>query len=325
MKTTKLALLVLAARLLCCVPALAADGAAAQGIELYSAGKITEAKKVLEPWAKAHPKDAEAASYLGRCYWALQDYDQAIDWLEKAVALAPKNAEYQLWLARSTGRAAATSGMLRAMSLGKRCRVAYERAVALDPELIEARSDLVQFYLQAPGIMGGGVDKAQAQAGEIARRDPVRGAVAYANVALHEKDPAKAIKLLDAAIAKAPTEPRLRMALGMVYTSEERWDDAFGVYDAILTTEPNHWAALYQVGRTAALSGKRLDQGKAALERYIAGTPGPDAPPVANAHYRLGMIYQQQGNKNAARAEYQAALRLDPKLKDAKEALEKLG
>ena len=68
-----------------------------------------------------------------------------------------------------------------------------------------------------------------------------------------------------------------------------------------------------------------LDQGKAALERYIAGSPGPDDPPLANAHYRLGMVLERLGNKAAARVEYQAALRLNPKLDDAKKALNKLG
>jgi tetratricopeptide (TPR) repeat protein len=142
---------------------------------------------------------------------------------------------------------------------------------------------------------------------------------------MHEKDPATAIKLLTAAIAKAPGDAQLRMSLGMVYATQERWDDAFATYDAILVGDAGNMAALYQVGRTAALSGKRLDQGKSALERYLKATPGPDAPPLANAHFHLGMIYQHQGNKTAARAEYQAALRLDPKLKGAKEALDKLG
>jgi tetratricopeptide (TPR) repeat protein len=314
----------LASLALASVPALAAEGAAAQGIQLFSSGRAAEAKKVLEPWAKAHPKDAEAAYYLGRAYWVLRDYDPAVDWLEKATELAPRNADYQLWLGRSYGRSAQASGPLKAMGLAKRCREAYEKSVALDPGLLDAREDLMQYYLQAPGMMGGSVEKAKAQAAEIGKRDAVRGALAQANVAMQEKDAAKALGVLTAALAKAPGDAKLQMGLGGIYITQERWDDAFRTYEAILTAEPDHWNALYQVGRAAALSGKRLDQGKSALERYMAGTPGPESPPIANAHYRLGMIYQHQGNKAAARAEYQAALKLDPKLKDAKEALEKL-
>ena len=307
------------------VPSLAAEGASAQGIQLFNAGKAAEARKALEPWAKAHPKDAEAAYYLGRSFWLLRDYEQAIEWLETATGLAPRNAEYQLWLGRSYGRSAQNAGAFKAMGFAKRCHESYEKAVALDPNLIDARDDLMQFYLQAPGIVGGSVEDAKVQAAEIGKRDASRGAMAQASIAVHEKDPASAIKVLTAAIAKAPADPKLQMSLGNVYTSQERWDDAFRTYEGIVAADPNHWNALYQIGRTAALSGKRLDQGTAALERYLAGTPGADAPPMANAHYRLGMIYQLQGNKAAARAEYQTALKLDPKLKDAKEALDKLG
>jgi tetratricopeptide (TPR) repeat protein len=324
MKTSSPAL-VLAALLLLAGPAPAAEGAAAQGIEHFSAGRIVEAKKLLEPYAKAHPKNAEAAYYLGRCWFAQRDFGQAVEWLEKASGLAPKNAEYSMWLGRAYGRAAAAAGMLKAMGLGKKSKEAMERAVSLDPNLLDARSDMLQFYLLAPGIMGGSVEEAKKQAAEIAKRDAARGAVAHANVAMHEKDVAGAIRLLEAALAKTPADARLRLSLGQIFATEERWNDAFAAYDAILAGDGGHRGALYQIGRTAALSGQRLEQGKAALERFIAGSPGPEEPPLANAHYRLGMVLERQGNKAAARAEYQAALRLDPKLDDAKKALDKLG
>jgi tetratricopeptide (TPR) repeat protein len=290
--------LLLAALLLTSAPATAAEGAAAQGIELFKAGRAAEAKKVLEPWAKAHPKDAEAAYYLGRSFFSLRDYPQAIEWLEKATELAPRNAEYQLWLGRSSGRSAQASGPLKAMGLAKRCLKAYEKSVALDPNLLDAREDLMQYYLQAPGMMGGSVEKAKEQAAEIVKRDPVRGAIAQANVAMNQKDGAKAVSVLTAALAKAPGNPRLQMSLGSIYITQEHWDDAFTTFEAVLAADPNHWNALYQVGRTAALSGKRLDQGKSALERYIAGTPGSESPPVANAHYRLGMIFPAPGQQS---------------------------
>jgi TolA-binding protein len=39
------------------------------------------------------------------------------------------------------------------------------------------------------------------------------------------------------------------------------------------------------------------------------------------AHYWLGMIYAAQGKKDAAKAEYEAALLANPKGEDAKKAL----
>jgi tetratricopeptide (TPR) repeat protein len=126
-------------------------------------------------------------------------------------------------------------------------------------------------------------------------------------------------------LARSPGSPKLRRSLGLLYQSEQRWDAAFAVYDAALAQNADDWEALYQVGRAAALSGQRLDRGAAAFGRYLGHTPGPEEPALANAHYRLGTILERQGNRASARAEYQAALKLDPGLKDAKAALDKLG
>ena len=61
-----------------------------------------------------------------------------------------------------------------------------------------------------------------------------------------------------------------------------------------------------------------------ALKRYLAATPGPNDPPLAAAHWRLGMIYELMVRKVDARAEYEAALKIDPKYAEAKSALSKL-
>jgi tetratricopeptide (TPR) repeat protein len=309
-------------------PVLAATapaGPLAPGITAFEGRRYEEARRFFAPYATAHPKDAEAAYWLGRTLNGLGKTDEAVEWLEKATKLAPRRSDFFLALGRAYGRAAQEASMLRKPGLAKDAHAAWVKAVELDPNNLDARGDLIQFYLLAPGFMGGSVDKAREQANEMAKRDAVRGAVARASIAVDQKDFAAAERIVKEALAKHPGEPQLQQSLGLFYQSQERWDDAFAVYDAMLAADPDAWNALYQVGRTAALSGKRLDRGAAALQRYLGHTPGPDSPPLANAHYRLGMVYERQGNKAGARSEYQAALKLDPKLNDAKEALKKLG
>lgn len=302
-----------------------AAGPLAPGIQAFDARRFDEARKFFAPYAAAHPQDADAAFYLGRALLGLRQTDDAVDWLEKAAKLAPRRSDVYLSLARAYGRAAQEASLLRKPGLAKDAHTAWLKAVELDPENLDAREDLVTFYLVAPGFMGGSVDKAREQAGEIAKRDAVRGAIARASIAMNQKDAAAAERIVQEALAKHPGEPRLRLSLGQFYQSQERWDAAFEVFDAMLASDADNWDALYQVGRTAALSGQRLDRGAAAVKRYLSHTPDPDSPPIANAHYRLGMIYEKQGNKAAARAEYQAAIKLDPKVDDAREALKKLG
>lgn len=302
-----------------------ADGPLAPAIQLFQAGRYAEAQKAFAAYAAAHPKDVDGVYWTGRALLALRDADHAIDWLEKATNLAPRRSDVFLALGRAYERAAQDASLLRKPGLAKKARAAWEKAVALDPGNLEARGDLLQYLVLAPGFMGGSVEEARRQAEEIGKRDAVQGAIARATIAQHDKDVAGAERILQEALSTSPANPQVRRTLGLLYRSEQKWDAAFATYDAMLAQDPDAWDALYQVGRTAALSGQRLDRGAAALQRYLGHTPAPEEPPLANAHYRLGMILERQGNRAGARAEYEAALRLDPSLKDARAALDKLG
>ncbi|HEY7216714.1 MAG TPA: tetratricopeptide repeat protein [Thermoanaerobaculia bacterium] len=302
----------------------AATEALAPGIQLFEARRFEEARKFFEPFAAGHPKDADAAFYLGRTYLSLHKFDTAAEWLEKAAALAPRQSPVQLWLARAYAQAAEQASVFKMPGLAKKAKEAWDKAVVLDPNNLDARGDLIQYYLEAPGFLGGSVEKAKEQAAEIKKRDALRGAQAFAAIAVDQKDFAAAERELKEASQKTPADPRPRVALASIYQGQEKWDAAFETLEAVLKADPDNWDALYQVGRAAALSGKRLDRGEECLKRYLTHTPTEDQPPLANTHFRLGLIYEKKGNKAPARAEYQAALKLDPGLDDAKEALAKL-
>jgi tetratricopeptide (TPR) repeat protein len=302
----------------------AASDALAPGIQLYDARRFEEARKFFEPYAAKNPKDADAALYLGRTLFALRKTEPAAEWLEKAAALAPRRSDVYLWLGRAYGQAAVGASVFRQPGLAKKTRAAWEKAVALDPNNLDARDSLIQFYLLAPGFMGGGVDKAREQAAEIRKRDAIRGHLASVTIAFDQKDTAAAERELKVAIQEAPADPRARLSLALLYQAQEKWAAAFDILEALLKADADNYDALYQVGRAAALSGQRLDRAEECLKRYLGRAPGPQSAPLANAHFRLGQVYEKKGSKSQARAEYQAALKLDPNLKEAKEALAKL-
>lgn len=304
--------------------AAAATGALAPGIQHYEGRRYEEARKFFEPYTAKNPKDADAASYLGRTLFALRRHEEAAEWLEKAAALAPTRSDVQVWLGHAYGQAALRANVLRQPGLAKKTQGAWEKAVALDADNLEARELLIQYYLNAPGFMGGGVGKARTEAAEIKKRDAVRGHQAFATIALDQKDLATAERELKAAVQMAPANPRPRLLLAQLYQDQQKWDAAFETLEAVLKADSNNWGALYLIGRAGALSGKRLDRAEECLKRYFGHTPGPEEAPLANAHFRLGQVYEKKGNKAQARAEYQTALKLDPNLKDAKEALAKL-
>jgi hypothetical protein len=108
-----------------------------------------------------------------------QQYEQAVRWLEQATQLDTTRAEYYLWLGRACGYQAQQAAPNEQFFLARKVRRSFEKAVEMNPELLEARLDLLTFYLQAPSLVGGSVEKAKAQATEIAKRDAQQGQLAW--------------------------------------------------------------------------------------------------------------------------------------------------
>jgi tetratricopeptide (TPR) repeat protein len=257
---------------------------------LFHDKKWSEAQAALEKLTAAEPDNAEAFFYLGESFLYRDQGEPAVPPLEKAVALAPANSDYRRHLGDAYGLSAQQAGFFSKTGWALKCKAAYEKAVELDPKNVTARQSLLEFYRQAPGFAGGGMDLAYAEAAEIQKIDPVRGRLAYAGL----------------------------------YVGEKKYSEAFAIYEEILTTAPDDYAALYQIGRLAAVSGQRLDSGLAALRRCLKMTPPADQPGTAPTNWRLGNILEKKGDKAGARVAYEAALKADPKFAQAIESLKKL-
>ena len=131
--------------------------------ELY---QRTEYGRAIDVLQALEGRDAAAYALLGKACFMQGQYKQAVASLEKAVGEDSLNSDYYDWLGRAYGRLAEESSFLSALGYAKKTVRAFERAVELGPSNLEALSDVFEYYLQAPGMVGGGVDKAE----NIARR-----------------------------------------------------------------------------------------------------------------------------------------------------------
>lgn len=252
---------------------------------------------------------------------------QAESKFERAVAADDKNGVYHLWLGRAVGQQAQTASKVKQPFMARRIKAEFERAVALDPELLDARDGLISFYLQAPGFMGGSVEKAREQQREIARRDAYRGHLAASNIAWSAKDTAATERALQAAIAAAPDSVRTVVGLAQRQAAWGRTAAAFATLESHLARRPDDVAVRFQVGRLAATSGEQLARGEQLLRALVAAPewePTNLRPSRAAVHYRLGMVLERSGRTADARASYERAVALDPELKPAKDALANL-
>lgn len=268
---------------------------------------------------------AAGAREQGEAALRAQDTDRAAELLEQAVAQAPKDAEAHSLLAQAYGAQANAGGMITKMRLAGKIREHFERAVALAPEEIRYREALLEYYVQAPSAMGGGADKAQAQAAEIARRDQARGLAAAGRIAQLEGNADEALAKYRQAAAARPDDARIALRQVIYLQELKRWPEAFKTLDAFLAANPGAGTAWYQLGRTAVLANTRHADGERAFRRFISMPRHADDPPLEAAHWRLGMLYEQMNRKAEAKQEYQRALQLNPGHKESKAALKKLG
>jgi tetratricopeptide (TPR) repeat protein len=292
------------------------------GIAQFDAEKLDQAKATLTPLAKAG--DADAMLYLGRIAIEQSDGDEAVDWLEQAVKKNDRSSTYHQWLGSAYSLKALSANALSRMSLATSLKRAMERAVELDSANIDARINLIPFYLQAPAMMGGGVDKARVQAAAIMARNPYQGRLQNASIAENQKDTVTAERTLRDLGTAFPDSSAPAVQLAIFYYNAKRYDDSFRVLEDRLRRAPNDGAALYQIGRVGAVSGTKLDRAQWALDRFLQTPHKRGTPSVANAHWRMGMVHEAKGDRTAARVAYETALRLDPKLAGAKASLDKL-
>ncbi len=292
-----------------------------EGIRLFNAKKFAEARVALLPHGQT---DASAAYYLGRIDLENDDADKAVEWFEGAVRMNPKSAVYYDWLGRVYGTQAQHASKFRLPFLARKTKNAWDTALALDPDNLEVRDDLITYYMRAPGFLGGSKEKAREMVLEIKKRNPYRGSAAAANLCVAAKDITCAERELQRLATSYPDSASAYASLAAFYASEKQFDKAFAVLEQRLKTQPNELTTLYQVGRTASLSGQNLDRGEQALKTYLA-SPAPErGPEPAHVHWRLGTIYEKKGAKDLAREEYRTALQLNPKHQDAQKSLASL-
>lgn len=287
---------------------------------LYEARNYADAEKVLKSIPEKNTDYAAARYYLGRVACDRKDFDAASDYFEEAIKANKKESEYYQWLGDTYGSIAQNANVFKQGLLAPKMKNAWETAVALDPKNINARASLIQFYLQAPGFMGGSIDKAKETAKQILAIKPAEGHRQMGIVFDYEKKNAEAEKEY---LEMVNADPKYASALANYYVKQKKYNEAFNLFEEALKKNPDDFVSIYQIGRTAAITGQKLERGEDCLKKYLAYQPKPNEPSLGGANMRLGQIKEKTGSKSEAKKYFETALRLDGSLKEAKEGLER--
>lgn len=292
---------------------------------VHSRTSPDQAKSLLQQVIAADPKNAEPHFLLGQVLYAFGDFAKASDEAQKAIALDDSKPDYHRLLGNALSGLVNSAGMFKKMSLARQMKAEFERAVAEDPKSIAARADLAEFYVGAPSIVGGGADKALDQAKQIFALDPVEGHYAVASIDLNQKKFSEAEQEYKAAITANPKRAKSYTQLAFVYIQEKKDSEAPALFRQAVEVDADYLPGYFGVARSDLLSGQNLDEAERFLRKYLSRWPEEDDPSWANAHWRLGQVYEKQGKKDFAVAEWQEALKLNPNYKPAADSLKAAG
>ncbi|MDQ1472766.1 MAG: hypothetical protein QOJ99_4246 [Bryobacterales bacterium] len=216
------------------------------------------------------PQTAETLELLGRCYLMQADSKKAVEALEKAVALDPKNSDTLTWLGRAEGRRAETAVALGAVSHANKARAALEKAVQLDPRNKEALDDLFDYYIQAPGFMGGGFDKAAALLPLIAKVNPAEAQFAQGRMAEQKKDFETAEAHFRRTVELAPHSVGRLLDLAQFLAKRGRTNESEKVYEQACRLEPGAPRVLFARAQIWIQSKRNLTEAREILQKYLS-------------------------------------------------------
>jgi tetratricopeptide (TPR) repeat protein len=220
----------------------------------------------------------KALALMGRDYFMLGDYKKAAEAFERAFSMEPGNSEYAHWLGRSFGRRAETSSPFFAPLYASKARAYFEKAVALDPQNEEALNDLFDYYLEAPGFLGGGFDKAEAIAKRIAERNPAEGHFAQAQLADKRREFDSAEEQLRRAMELAPRQVGRVLDLARYLARHGRIAESEATFDRAEQLAPNAPKVYFARARTYIEQKRNLERAKALLNQYLRSNLTPDDP-----------------------------------------------
>ncbi len=295
------------------------------GRRAYEASEYPKAIQALQAAAVADPQNGDVQLLLAKSYLELQQHDPAIKSAEKAVAIDPQNSIYHEWLGRAYGEKADHASWFSAISLAKKTRKEFETAVQLDAKNYSARQVLIEFDCSAPGLVGGGEEKAWPQIKQLAEMDAAEGHFAAGNCRRQKKDFAIADEEFAKALESNPKSSELIYDIGDYAAKRAEPELLLAVADSGERVAPGDPRGQFYRGVALVLKKENLERAERLLAAYAKKAPIRSGyPRPAWIHAWLGRLFEEQNKIEEAANEFESALKLDPKNKMAQEAMKKL-
>ncbi|HEY6385781.1 MAG TPA: tetratricopeptide repeat protein [Candidatus Acidoferrum sp.] len=295
------------------------------GRRAYESSDYAKAVLELQMAAAKETQNGEIQLLLTKSYLELQERDAAINSAEKAVAIDPKSSVYHEWLGRAYGEKADHSSMFSALGLARKTHREFEVAVELDEKNFTARQALIEFDCAAPGIVGGGEEKAKPEIEKLLAMDASEGHYATGVCRKEKKEFATADAEFKLALESHPKRADLIYDIGDYATRHGQAERLMEVAEIGEQAAPDDPRGMFYRAVGLILKNEKPEAAEKLLREYLQKAPKrAEYPRYSTAHEWLGRLYENKGDKKSAEKEYKAALQLDPKDKSVRESLKRV-
>jgi tetratricopeptide (TPR) repeat protein len=305
--------------------ALKQNDALEAGRRAYESSDYAKAVLELQAAAAKEAQNGEVQLLLTKSYLELQERDAAITSAERAVAIDPKSSVYHEWLGRAYGEKADHSSMFTALGLARKTHREFEIAVELDEKNFPARQALIEYYCEAPSVVGGGEEKAKPEIVKLQAMDASEGHFATGVCRKQKKDFAGADAEFKVALESHPKRVDLIYDIGDYAMRHGQAEQLMQVAELGEQVAPSDPRGMFYRALGLILKNEKPESAEKLLREYLQKAPKrAEYPRYAAAHEWLARLYENKGDKKSAEKEYQAALQLDPKDKSVRESLKRV-
>jgi tetratricopeptide (TPR) repeat protein len=293
-----------------------------RAIVLFEKGEYRKANDLLSSATDSPDVSAEIRFWLGKTELKLRKWDKAVKEMEKAVRMEPSNAMYHLWLGRAYG--ARAENRIFGFNDARRVLREFREAGRLNPESITVRFDLLEFYAQAPGIVGGSKDKAWAEAEAIAKLNPVTGYTARATIYEHEKKWDMAEKEFVQATLDYPSNADAHKDLAQFFLDRKNFKRALLSAQKALELDNHSSQSRFILAVSRIQLGQDTEKARETLLKLTEESLGEESPSFEDTHYWLGVYYFNKGENENSKDAFESVLVYNPDNEKAKDYLSKI-
>jgi len=289
--------------------------------QYLNAGHANDAISLLQKQLSLDSGDAAAHHLLCRVYLQEERWTEAEQECEQSVQLEPNNSNYHLWLGRAYGGAAAHASLGSAYVLARKVHAEFDTAIRLDPRNISALSDLGEFDVDVPRLIGGGLDHAEQIASQLAPLDAVRWHELQAKIAYKKSDFPGAEQEWKQAIQSSSHPAEQWMGLAAFYAQRKNFSAMQQAIASGAASNSSQGSSLVQGASLLIQNHQNLHQAQQMLRQYLASSQQSEDAPAFQVHVQLGNLLASQGDRAGAQREFAAASALASMYAPAQQAL----